>query len=197
MPTPIENNTASLETVMGKINGVSSEVNTQATQIGEIMTLLEGKTYDSASLQPKVVTPTYEDQVIMADEGYQGLSQVTVKAMEEPAPETCTVIVESYNFNNYNTRHICYTSYENDEIYHNVIIYHPNIHSLPMTLSNVICDTMIVVTTWGGRIDIPGSTASGSAEVIRASSIESGAAYYFSAPNIAGEQATISFGDDD
>lgn len=43
MLTPIENNTALLETVMGKINGVSSEVNTQATQIEDITSLLEGK----------------------------------------------------------------------------------------------------------------------------------------------------------
>lgn len=79
---------------------IEDELNTQAQLLDEINTVLSTKTV--VNLQEKTVTPTTESQIIVPDEGYDGLSKVTVGAS---AVETCTVTFpESFTYSS----PICY-----------------------------------------------------------------------------------------
>lgn len=66
-----------------ELNATNAEVNTQADLIEQIQAALVGKSaIPDGALQEKTVTPTSEEQVITPDEGYYGLSKVTVEAAE-------------------------------------------------------------------------------------------------------------------
>ena len=54
----LENNTASLETVMSKINGLNNEINSQATTIAEIAELLNGKSVPGGTASVETCTVT-------------------------------------------------------------------------------------------------------------------------------------------
>lgn len=139
---------------------ITNEVSTQATQIEEIMTLLEGKTYDSTSLQPKVVTPTVVTQTITPDNGYEGLSAVTVNGDSDlvaeniksgvnifgvagtyaggESVETCSVTISYTNA----SQTLCsYTTYNDGDFDY---IVDSEITS-DTTLNNVMCNSFFIV----------------------------------------------------
>lgn len=61
-------------------NTIDNEVDTQTDLIAQITTALEGKMAGSSEpvLQDKTVTPSVNEQVVAADNGYDGLNEVTV-----------------------------------------------------------------------------------------------------------------------
>lgn len=66
-------------TLEDAVDNTEAHANNQEALISQITEALEGKaTGGSPTLQEKAVMPTNEDQLIVADEGYQGLSRVTV-----------------------------------------------------------------------------------------------------------------------
>ena len=71
------------------LNGANAEVNSQTELIAQIQSALEGKVVGSSEpvLQNKTITPTTIEQTITADDGYDGLSSVTVNGDSNLVPE--------------------------------------------------------------------------------------------------------------
>ena len=100
-------NTASLQSILDTINnlpdagsGSSEDLTTvlteQQTLINELSTTLDSKASGGEiTLQSKSVTPTTSQQVVTADSGYDGLSEVTVSAMSTATQATPTISVSS------------------------------------------------------------------------------------------------------
>lgn len=153
---------------------IDNTADAQAAQIEEIMAMLEGKTYDSASLQKKTVTPTSSNQVITADSGYQGLSQVTVNGdanlvAENIAEgvsifgvtgthagggsvETCTVTIDYIGGAPFHAFY-AYMAVENGEIVGKCLKYSQE-YVTPVILENVAKGTMLA-TDGVGTYSVP------------------------------------------
>ena len=67
--------------IENQIARITNEVSTQLNLIDEIKSDLENKVGMNIKLQEKTVTPGTDEQVITPDEGYNGLSKVTVEGV--------------------------------------------------------------------------------------------------------------------
>ena len=83
--------------IITDLTEVNNDINSQADLIAQISTALEGKGVGSGApvepvLQDKTIIPTEDDQIITADEGYDGLNKVTIEAI----PDSYLVDIELF-----------------------------------------------------------------------------------------------------
>lgn len=92
-------NSLGLDAMHTQLNLSQVEVDTQADIIEQIKVALQGKVAVAPALQEKSVIPTEEQQIIVPDSGFDGLSKVIVEAMENNASSiyTTTATVSSRN----------------------------------------------------------------------------------------------------
>ena len=74
---------------------VEPEISEQDTLLSELQTVLSGKAAAIPTLQTKSVTPTTSEQNVTPDNGYDGLSKVTVNAMPTATQATPSISVSS------------------------------------------------------------------------------------------------------
>lgn len=78
---------------------LDSELTTQDNLIAQIQTALEGKVSGGATVEPilqtKTVTPSTSAQTVTPDNGYDGLSSVTVNAMATATQATPSISINS------------------------------------------------------------------------------------------------------
>lgn len=87
-----------LDAMATKTGEANAEVATQGELISQIANALQGKMKedsDNLILQNKVVDPSLIVQIVTADAGYNGLSQVTVKAMPTAMQATPSITIDS------------------------------------------------------------------------------------------------------
>lgn len=92
--------TMNLDAMATNIGNANSEVATQEGLLIEIANLLSGKAMpdddsNNIILQEKTVTPSTASQVVQPDDGYDGLSTVTVEAMPTATQATPSISVSS------------------------------------------------------------------------------------------------------
>lgn len=91
--------TLSLDAIASNLDNANIEVEEQDSLIVEIFDALEGKAGGSGDseimLQSKTVTPSTSSQIVTADSGYDGLSEVTVSAMPTATQATPSISVSS------------------------------------------------------------------------------------------------------
>lgn len=88
--------TLSLDAIASNLDNANTEIEEQDSLITEIFNALEGKASDSETiLQEKTVSPTTSSQTVTADNGYDGLSKVTVEAMPTSEQATPSINVNS------------------------------------------------------------------------------------------------------
>ena len=85
------------ELLATQVTRITGEISEQTTIIEQLATALQGKGIENETpdpvLQEKTVDPTTEIQTVVADEGYDGLSNVTVNAMPTATQATPTISV--------------------------------------------------------------------------------------------------------
>ena len=92
-------NTLGLDDMHNQLSATQETVDSQKNIIERIRTALQGKVAAVPALQEKTVTPTEEQQIILPDSGFDGLSKVIVEAMESNASSifTATTSLSSRN----------------------------------------------------------------------------------------------------
>lgn len=80
---------AMIDAINTENDNFNTNLASQNDLIGQIKTALEGKSNPSStpSLQDKTITPTAEQQIVMADSDYDGLSKVTITGDSNLVPE--------------------------------------------------------------------------------------------------------------
>lgn len=88
-----------LDAMHTQLNLSQVEVDTQADIIEQIKVALQGKVAAAPALQEKSVIPSEEQQIVLPDDGFDGLSRVIVEAMENNASSiyTTTATLSSRN----------------------------------------------------------------------------------------------------
>ena len=79
------------------VDNAVSEINEQTDLIAQCLSALENKTVGSGSieLQEKTITPTTSSQIVEPDDGYDGLSKVTVNGISTATQATPIISVSS------------------------------------------------------------------------------------------------------
>lgn len=92
-------NSLGLDGMHIQLNLSQAEVNMQADIIEQIKVALQGKVAAAPALQEKSVIPSEEQQIVIPDDGFDGLSRVIVEAMENNASSiyTTTATLNSRN----------------------------------------------------------------------------------------------------
>ena len=81
--------------VQTQIDRITGEVDQQTDLISQIKTALAGKgSSGEVALQSKTVTPTTQQQTVTPDEGYTGLSEVTVEGVKTAEQATPAITVD-------------------------------------------------------------------------------------------------------
>lgn len=70
-----------LDSMASYVGDANTEIISQSDLIAQIKTVLQEKTSNSVLLQDKNVSPSTDEQIVTPDNGYDGLSQVIVHAI--------------------------------------------------------------------------------------------------------------------
>lgn len=95
------NTLKSIDAMTSDVDAANTEIAEQTELLEQIVTALEGKVAGGGELelQDKTITPTTNKQVVTADNGYDGLNEVTVEAIPSNYEDVGTETTEYTSLN--------------------------------------------------------------------------------------------------